>query len=139
MNILIIGCGQVGSHLACMLQETGHDVSVVDRDPALLDPADNLQMAEFDGLRVCGEPIDAQVLRQAGIESCDAVVACTPSDSTNLMCGQIAQQLFGVQRVVVRVDDPLRRQAFSQLGLKTVCPTEFAVQALAGAIQEEEG
>lgn len=138
MNVIIIGCGQVGSHLACELQQAGHDVSVVDRDPALLDPADNLQMADFDGLRICGEPIDADVLRQAGIESCDAVIAASSSDSTNLMCAQIAKQLFGVGRVAVRVDDPLRGEAFSDMGLRTVCPTEFAVRALAAAIQEEE-
>ena len=68
MNILVVGCGKVGSKVASDLSRMGHDVSVVDRSEkrfALLDE-------DFSGLTVCGVPIDQDVLKPefAAIVSC---------------------------------------------------------------------
>jgi len=62
MNILIIGCGRVGSELAELLDKRGHDVSVIDRRPENFDrlPGD------FSGFTTTGVPIDQNVLRKAG-------------------------------------------------------------------------
>ena len=62
MNILIVGCGKVGSMLASQLDQMGHDVAVLDREEAhfaLLD-------SDFSGYTICGVPIDQDVLKQAG-------------------------------------------------------------------------
>lgn len=77
MNILVVGCGKVGSKVASDLSRMGHDVSVVDRSEkrfALLDE-------DFSGLTVCGVPIDQDVLKLAGVESCDALAAMTEDDN----------------------------------------------------------
>ena len=59
MNILIIGCGKVGSHLANLLSQLGHDVAIVDRNPESFDLLDN----DFAGFTVQGIPIDQDVLK----------------------------------------------------------------------------
>ena len=74
MNILIVGCGKVGSYLARVLENQGHDISIVDESAKNLDPGDNIRLSGFGGLCVTGVPIDVDVLRSAGIESCDAVL-----------------------------------------------------------------
>ena len=124
MNILIVGCGKVGSYLARVLENLGHDVSIVDKSSSALDPSDNIRLAGFGGLCVCGEPIDVDVLGSAGIESCDAVVAVTPNDNTNIMVAEVATKIFGVRNVTARIYDPARQEVFSdRMDIQTICPT----------------
>ncbi|MFA9381011.1 MAG: TrkA family potassium uptake protein, partial [Acetanaerobacterium sp.] len=126
MNVLIIGCRKVGSRLASILSAEGHTVSVVDRDMRNFEALDN----DFDGYTVSGIPIDEDVLRSAGIESCDAVAAVTPDDNVNIMACQIAKELFHVPIVITRMYDPAREEIFSDFGISTVCPTNLTVNAV---------
>ncbi len=134
MNILVIGCGKVGSQLASMLSEEGHDVSVVDRD------AKNFEMLDdsFSGMTTVGVPIDQDVLKQAGIESCDAVAAVSQDDNLNIMCSQLAREIFKVPSVLARIYDPAREDVFSHFGLHTVCPTNLTVSAVKSALTENQ-
>lgn len=134
MNILVAGCGKVGARLAAMLSAQGHAVSVVDRD----EPHFDLLPEDFDGLKTCGIPIDQDVLRQAGIESCDAVAAVSPDDNINIMVSEVARKIFGIENVVTRIYDPDREDVFSHFGLNTVCPTHMTVSAICSAIVERE-
>ncbi len=139
MNILIVGCGKVGSYLARVLEKLGHDVSLVDRSSSALNPADNIRLEGFSGLCVCGEPIDVDVLRSAGIESCDAVVAATPDDNTNIMVAEIATKFFGIKNVTARIYDPARQEAFSdRTDIHTICPTILTVDKLLDTMLKEE-
>ena len=106
MNIIIIGCGKVGSELAGVLDKRGSDVSVIDRDEQNFDrlPVD------FSGFTTPGVPIDQEVLKKAGIESCDAVCAITQDDDLNIMAAQLAKDIFHVERVFARISDPDRSE-----------------------------
>jgi trk system potassium uptake protein TrkA len=64
-------------------------------------------------------------------------VASTDGDNTNLVIAQIAQRRFEVDRVVVRVLDPLRAKWYRQQGLLTVCPTQVAIEMLEEAVRED--
>lgn len=68
MNILIVGCGKVGSQLSNVLSRMGHDVAVIDQNPAHFSSLAD----DFSGYNVTGVPIDQDVLRRGGIENCDA-------------------------------------------------------------------
>ena len=86
MNIIIAGCGRIGAELALILSKAGHNVVIIDSDAAAferLGPA-------FNGVTVRGSACDDRVLRQAGIETCDAFAAATNSDSANIMAAEIA-------------------------------------------------
>ena len=53
------------------------------------------------GAFVVGHGMDTDLLREAGIEDADAVVACTDGDNTNIVIGQVAQKRFDIGCVVV--------------------------------------
>ena len=84
---------------------------------------------------VLGHGMDIEVLRQGGIEDADAVVVATDGDNTNIVIGQVAQQRFDNQCVVVRVLDPARAEFYRQRGLRTVCPTSVAIDVLLDSVR----
>ena len=133
LNILVIGCGKLGSRLANTLCRHGHDVSIVDMDESAFE-----QLADdFDGMTVVGMPMDMNVLRNAGVESCDAVAVVTSDDNLNITVSQIVKEFFYVENVVARITDPVREDVFHQFGLKTICQTNLACGALYSALVEE--
>lgn len=132
MNVLVIGCGKVGSTLCNRLSAQGHDVSVINSNQeqfANLSP-------EFTGYTTLGVAIDQDVLRRAGIENCDALAAVTSDDNMNLMVAQLAKEFFHVPRVFARINDPKKNDVFREFGLETVCPTNLTVSMLCTALQE---
>ncbi len=133
MNILVIGCGMVGSELAAELDRDGHDVSVIDRDGGSFD----LLPADFSGFTTTGISIDLDVLRRAGIASCDALCAVTGSDNVNIMVAELATKVFGVKKVFARIREISKGEIFEALGINTVCPTKLVVNAAREALEEE--
>lgn len=130
MNILVVGCGRLGSRISDLLDKAGHDVAVIDTDEetfSRLGP-------DFNGVTVCGMPMDMDVLKSAGIESCDAVVIATPDDNLNITVSQIVRRFFGVENVIARISDPEREDVFQRLGLRTICPTKLASSAMFTAL-----
>jgi trk system potassium uptake protein len=79
---------------------------------------------------VVGHGMDVPTLRQAGIEQADAVVIATDGDNTNIVVAQIAQKMFEVDTVVVRLLDPARADFYADRGLDVVCPTKTAYETL---------
>lgn len=133
MNILIVGCGKVGSGLANTLDRMGHVVSIVDRDAQSFARLDD----SFSGFCLAGIPIDTEVLCRAGIEGCDFLVSVVGDDNTNIMVCQIARQLFHVPKVLARIYDPDRREIFAQFGIHTICPTSLTVDVIEKIIRPE--
>ncbi|XOQ43044.1 MAG: RCK N-terminal domain-containing protein [Clostridium sp.] len=130
MNVLIIGCGRLGSRLAEILDEQGHDVTIVDINP---DSFHRLKK-DFSGITIVGMPMDSKVLRSAGVEGCDAMAVVTSDDNLNITVSQMAREFFGIENVVARISDPLREDIFKRFGLNTVCPTNLAGDAMATAL-----
>jgi trk system potassium uptake protein len=131
MKALVIGCGRVGSTVALNLLAEGWEVTVVDeKEDALTRLGQN-----WPGAFVVGHGMDTDLLREAGIEDADAVVACTDGDNTNIVIGQVAQKRFGINCVVVRVLDPARADFYAEQGLRTVCPTKTAIDTLIEAVR----
>jgi trk/ktr system potassium uptake protein len=125
VKVLIVGCGRVGSRLAADMSRDGHDVTIVDRSPSALNRAAERGVlgAEFRGNAMVGDGCDADFLRRAGIEDTDVFVAVTEGDNRNIMAAQIAQHVFKVPRVVCRIADPIREDAYRKMGLSSFCPT----------------
>lgn len=119
MKLIVLGCGRVGARLAELMEEDGHQITIIDSDPNSFDRLPK----EFGGRIVLGTGIDVDVLRAAGVESADAFAAVTNYDNTNIMACQVAKEIFGVKRVLARIYDPGREGLYHQLGLETICPT----------------
>ena len=139
MNLLIVGCGRVGMRLVQAMEKLGHDVAVVDENPAFLARLTEMT-PPFGGMAVRGVPIDVDVLRSAGIEACDAVAAVTQDDNINVMVAQMAKEVFHISNVIARVTDPSAKEVFSErFSLHTVCGTNLTMQAfVAGLLEEDE-
>jgi trk system potassium uptake protein TrkA len=126
MRYLIVGCGRVGSALAKLLDADGHEVIVVDENPA----AFKRLGAKFKGHEVVGTGIDYDVLKRAGAATADGFIAVTNGDNRNIMAALIAQRMFKIKRIVARIYDPPRGQMYRELGVETVCPTTVGAKLI---------
>lgn len=99
MKIIILGAGQVGSNLAESLVAESNDITVVDLDAARL----ALLQDRFDLRTVRGHAAHPSILKQAGAEDADMLVAVTQSDETNLVACRIASTLFNVPTRIARI------------------------------------
>lgn len=134
MRIVIAGCGRVGRDLARRLAMVGHDVSIVDSDPAAIDKLGSA----FNGTTHIGLAYDVDVLRGAGIERADSLVAVTSSDNANLLAVEVAQEVFNVKRAVARLDDPAREQAYRALDINYVPASRIVTNVIFEAVIDEE-
>ena len=123
MKVIVVGCGRAGAELALQLQQDGHDVAVVDKDPQAF-----YRLGEgFKGKTVTGVGFDRDVLIRAGIERADALAAFTAGDNTNVITARVARNVFRVPKVVARLYDPRRAEIYQRLGLQTVSSTAWGV------------
>ncbi|MEV6151443.1 TrkA family potassium uptake protein [Nonomuraea sp. NPDC052129] len=133
MHIVIMGCGRVGSTLAHILEDNGHTVAIIDRDPQ----AFRRLRAGFRGRRVTGVGFDRDVLTEAGIESASAYVAVSSGDNSNIISARAARETFGVDNVVARIYDPRRAEVYQRLGIPTVATVRWTADQILRRILPE--
>ncbi|MCR5864275.1 MAG: Trk system potassium transporter TrkA [Aquincola tertiaricarbonis] len=102
MNILIIGAGRVGESVAESLVSERNDITVVDTDPRRL----AVLQDRLDLRGVAGNGIQPSVLREAGADDCDMLIACAAADETNLVVCKVAHQVFNVPMTIARLRSP---------------------------------
>ena len=126
MRIIVIGCGRVGASLVRGLVTAGHDVSVVDSDPAAFERLGPTVVCR----RLRGHGMDREVLSTAGIEHAEGLAAVTGSDEVNAVISRVALRRFGVPRVVARIYDPAQADLYRRLGVQTISPVSWGVSRL---------
>jgi trk system potassium uptake protein TrkA len=131
VKLLVIGCGRVGSTIAKRFASDGWDVTAIEEKESALSRLGE----DWTGGFIVGHGMDNAVLREAGIEEADSVVVSTDGDNTNLVIGQVAQKRFGIECTVVRILDPARAEFYNTRGLRTICPTSTAIDALSDAVR----
>lgn len=132
-KIVILGCGRVGSTLAKQMSGEGHDVTVLDQT------SDSFRRlgTKFKGQRFVGSGLDQDLLKRAHLADADVFIAVTQGDNTNIMAAQIAREVFAIPRVMARIYDPIRAQAYRELGITTLCTTTLAAGLLHDAALSE--
>ena len=105
MNIIIVGAGEIGRHLATELSREAHSIAVIERDPLL---ASELERS-IDAKVVRADGSSVQALAQANIGECELFLALTSDNTTNLMSASMAKSM-GVRQVVSRVHPGLQRE-----------------------------
>lgn len=126
MNVIIIGCGRVGSALATILSADGHNVTIIDESESSFE----VLPKSFNGKKIVGIGFDVDVLDESGIRDADAVAVVTPQDNINIMCAETIRSVFGVENVVVRIFAPRKKKTFERLNLRSVCPTTVGAYQL---------
>lgn len=134
-NVIVVGCGRVGSQLASMLSDNGANVCVIDLKA---DAFANLGR-NFNGSTVQGVGFDEDTLVKAGVDECDVMAAVTQSDNANLMCAEVASRLFGVPHVIARLYNPDHERAYMQLGIDYVCGTSLVAEDIFSKVVSGHG
>jgi trk system potassium uptake protein TrkA len=116
LHVVVVGCGRVGSGLARILEERGHTVAIIDKQPKAF-----RRLPEgFAGRTIEGVGFDRDHLRAAGIEEASALAAVTNGDNSNIMVARTAREVFGVERVIARIYDSRRAAIYEKLGIPTI-------------------
>ncbi|NHM16296.1 TrkA family potassium uptake protein [Eggerthellaceae bacterium zg-887] len=134
-NVIVVGCGRVGSRLANMLSDNGNNVCVIDRK---VEAFANLGR-NFNGSTVQGVGFDEETLVKAGIEDCDVLAAVTQFDNANLMVAEVGSRLFDVPHVIARLYNPDHERAYMQLGLDYVCGTSLVAEDIFSKVVSGHG
>jgi trk system potassium uptake protein TrkA len=124
MRIIIVGCGRIGSGLAQALDKAGHEIYVIDSNPAAfskLNPA-------FKGKTIEGIGFDRDVLKKARIDRADALAAVTSSDESNAVIAQLAREAYRVPKVVARMYDRQKAEIYRRLGVLTLSSTAWGIR-----------
>ena len=134
-NIIVVGCGRVGSRLALMLSNYENNVCVIDRDPRAFASLGR----DFNGATFAGVGYDEDVLMKAGIDECDFLAAVTQSDNVNLMVVEIARRLYDVPHALARLYNTGHERAYLQLGIDYVCGTALVAEEIFSKISSGLG
>lgn len=140
MNIIILGAGRVGESVAESLVTERNDITVIDADPERLrDLQDRLDLRG-----VTGNGIQPSVLRAAGAEDADMLIACAPLDETNLVVCKVAHDVFNIPTTIARIRSPefpndsplMSREAFAVDAV--ICPEESVTRYIRKLIEYPE-
>lgn len=125
MQIIIVGCGKVGSTLAEQLQEENTDLTLIDTDADVI----NTLTENIDAMGIVGNGASINTLMEAGVKTADIMIAVTASDELNLLCCLIAQKT-GHCQTIARVRNPIYSKEISfikeRLGISMIINPELA-------------
>jgi len=130
MYVLIVGAGKVGWNLARELLGKGHELTVIEADPARYATVED----ELEHAVQYGDGSELWVLDRGGIERADMVIAVTGDDEDNILICQVAREKYGVERVIARCNNPRNLQHFELLGIK---PAVSATDLILRLIEHE--
>jgi trk system potassium uptake protein len=102
MNIIILGAGRVGESVAESLVTEQNDITVIDMDPQRL----SLLQDRLDLRGIVGNGVQPSVLREAGAQDADMLIACAPLDETNLVVCKLAHDIFNIPTRIARIRSP---------------------------------
>lgn len=105
MNIIIVGAGEIGRHLAMSLAKESHRISLIESDKTLAEELD----AMLDAKVIHGDGTSVTDLADADVGECELFLAMSSSNTTNMMSASMAKSM-GVAKVVSRVHPSLQRE-----------------------------
>ena len=102
---MIMGCGRVGSTLAKSLSKRGHDVAIIDAEPAAF-----RRLGAVRGHDRHRDRVRPRHLKAARIDEAYAFAAVSSGDNSNILAARVARETFGVEHVAARIYDPRPRR-----------------------------
>jgi len=119
LNIIIVGCGKVGTTLVERLIKEGHDITVIDKD---FEDVQTIS-STYDVMGITGNGASYSVQMEAGIDNADLIIAVTDSDELNLLCCTVARRVGNCAAIArVRTPDYSKEVAYlrEKLGLALI-------------------
>ena len=136
MYVLIAGGGKIGANVARTLLRLGHEITLIEQRYGRFVQLE----AEFEHQVQHGDATELYVLERAGIaRPQDLVLALTGDDEDNMVICQLAQEKYGVPKVIARVNDPRNQAHFDLLGISpTVCATSSVMALVEHEVPEHD-
>ncbi len=126
MYIIIAGGGKVGFYLARELIAQGHEVLVIEQNPARADEISS----QLGNVVMTGNADEASVLAEAGANRADVVVSVIGADERNLVICQVAKRRFNVPRTIARISNPKNERIFRVLGIDATVNTTDVILSI---------
>lgn len=123
--MVIIGCGKTGKNLAYELSKT-ENVVVIDKSLKNLDSLGD----DFNGKKIWADALDVNTLEKAEVKDADAVYLLTGNDNLNLVVGKVIKRKYGVKKIILQVNDAMKKKIFKEEGLTIVNRTYLIVEVL---------
>ncbi len=101
MKIIVVGCGKIGQTITKNLINEGHDITVIDNDPAVISEIANI----YDVMALCGSGTDCDALAEAEVQAAELFIAVTGSDEFNMLSCFLAKKM-GATNTVARIRNP---------------------------------
>ncbi len=130
MYVIIVGAGKVGYQLAKLLLAEGHEVMLIEENRSKV----NTLSVEFHEAIMQGNGSTVEVLKEAGANRADVVVAATGNDEDNLVICQVVKLVFLRPRTIARVNNPRNEELFAGLGVDASVSGTKVINAI---IQEQ--
>jgi len=137
MKIIIAGDGEMGYHVAKMLIKENHSITVIDKDEYLLKAFEN----NNEVLTIQGISTSATILKEAGIEDCDILVAVLHDENINITTCILGKSM-GAKRTIARIDNVeflnyKNTSVFKSLGVDAlICPEKIAANEIIKLIKQ---
>lgn len=102
------------------------NVVVVDKNLKNLDSLSE----DFNGKKIWADALNVKTLEEAGIKEADAVFLLTGNDNLNLVVGKVAKRKYNVKKVILQVNDPVKKEIFKEQGLTIINKTDVLSEVL---------
>lgn len=133
-QVFIVGCSTMGAFIAGNLSKKGDNVVIIDKDATAFQ---NLP-SYYSGFQIEADGTDVDALKEAGVESADLFVVATDSDNVNVMVAQIAAKIFGIKKVIVRLESLIKGEIIAEPNIKIINPSALALEYFFEITEEEE-
>ena len=122
-NVIVVGCSRFGGKLAGSLSALGYNVTIIDKNEnSFLKLPDN-----YSGYEVCADGIDANILKENGIENTQIFIAVTESENVNILAAKIASEIFNVPEVYLRLTNVEKDSLITNENIKAIYPFKLSI------------
>ena len=129
-NIVVFGCGRLGSSIANLLYDEGKDVTVIDRDKSSF----RKLSLTYGGEMIEGNGSNMELLESLPLHEDTTAIVVTNQDNVNIMIAQLLKEKFHVKKVISRLYDPERDCVYEEFGIDVICPTDLATERIQSLI-----
>lgn len=122
-KIIVVGCGRLGSNIACKLSVKGYYVIIIDKKSNSFRKIPE----SFSGYQLVADATDVDVLESAGINEALMVIATTDIDNVNILIANIASKIYGINKIYIRLDDVEKGKLITDSNINAIYPYKLSI------------
>ncbi len=130
LHIVVMNCNGIGVDIANFFSSQGKIVYVIDSEPNHFNQLPKGEIEEGNIIPVIGEGTTQRDLLKSQIQDAEVFIAITEADSQNILASQIAKHIFNVPLVICRVEDAIKKEIYSSLGIQAISATNIITKTI---------